>query len=195
MSGRPALPIGLYLTGRRVVLVGAEPALSDRRRRLEGAGAEVTEVSPEAFTEEQAQKAFAVFIAHEDTAVVRGLAERARPACRLVYAQDVPELSDFAMPALASRGYLRLAISTDGQAPALARRLREEFERLLATGGQALDALLDALASARGSTAPSERGRVLGALANALEIRGQISISSPSEATHSGSGGSTEPTE
>jgi precorrin-2 dehydrogenase/sirohydrochlorin ferrochelatase len=41
---------------------------------------------------------------------------------------DVPREGNFIVPALVRRGALTLAISTDGQSPALARRIREELE-------------------------------------------------------------------
>jgi precorrin-2 dehydrogenase/sirohydrochlorin ferrochelatase len=44
---------------------------------------------------------------------------------------DVPERCDFYYPAVVRRGDLQVAISTGGQSPALAQRLRREFERQL----------------------------------------------------------------
>ena len=41
---------------------------------------------------------------------------------------DVPREGNFIVPALVRRGALTLAISTDGQSPALSRRIREELE-------------------------------------------------------------------
>ncbi len=41
---------------------------------------------------------------------------------------DDPEYCDFYYPAVVRRGDLQLAISTNGQSPALAQRIRREFE-------------------------------------------------------------------
>ena len=42
---------------------------------------------------------------------------------------DSPGLCDFIVPSVVSRGALRIAISTSGVSPALARRIREELEK------------------------------------------------------------------
>jgi uroporphyrin-III C-methyltransferase/precorrin-2 dehydrogenase/sirohydrochlorin ferrochelatase len=46
---------------------------------------------------------------------------------------DRPALSSFLMPAIVDRGPVTVAISTGGAAPALARKLRADIERLLPT--------------------------------------------------------------
>jgi siroheme synthase-like protein len=100
------------------------------------------------------------------------VAEAARAHGTLVYVQDRPTLSDLSMPALARRGPLQLAVSTEGLAPALARRLRQELEKLLLTAGQRLDDLLDEMARARDG---GERNQ-LTRLAERLRIAGRIEI-------------------
>jgi len=52
-------------------------------------------------------------------------ARRRGVLCNIV---DVPELCDFYYPAVAQRGALQIAVSTSGQSPALAQRLRKELE-------------------------------------------------------------------
>ena len=53
------------------------------------------------------------------------LAEKRKIICNVV---DVPELCDFYYPAVIQRGSLQIAISTSGESPALAQRLRKELE-------------------------------------------------------------------
>jgi len=48
-----------------------------------------------------------------------------------VFHVDDPERCDFYYPAVVRRGALQVAISTEGRSPALAQRLRREFERQL----------------------------------------------------------------
>jgi precorrin-2 dehydrogenase / sirohydrochlorin ferrochelatase len=53
------------------------------------------------------------------------LAKRGKIICNVV---DVPELCDFYYPAVVQRGSLQIAVSTAGESPALAQRLRKELE-------------------------------------------------------------------
>ncbi|MBI4639547.1 MAG: bifunctional precorrin-2 dehydrogenase/sirohydrochlorin ferrochelatase [Candidatus Tectomicrobia bacterium] len=48
----------------------------------------------------------------------------------LLSSYDQPDYSDITMASLVSRGLLRIAISTSGASPALAKRIREDFESL-----------------------------------------------------------------
>jgi uroporphyrin-III C-methyltransferase/precorrin-2 dehydrogenase/sirohydrochlorin ferrochelatase len=108
-----------------------------------------------------------------DAAAVERVSREARAVGALVYVMDDPERSDLAMPALARRGPIQVAISTEGTAPALARRLREELERLLDTGGAAFDELLAAMARVRDERVERDRLREM---ASALTIEGRISV-------------------
>lgn len=47
---------------------------------------------------------------------------------------DVPELCDFYYPAVVRRGDLQIAISTSGQSPSLAQKLRQQLERQFGPG-------------------------------------------------------------
>jgi len=53
-------------------------------------------------------------------------AQRRGVLCNVV---DVPEYCDFYYPAVVRRGDLQIAISTSGQSPSLAQRLRQQLER------------------------------------------------------------------
>jgi precorrin-2 dehydrogenase/sirohydrochlorin ferrochelatase len=61
--------------------------------------------------------------------VVYQEAQTRRVLCNVV---DVPDRCDFYYPAVVRRGDLQVAISTGGQSPALAQRLRRQLERQLA---------------------------------------------------------------
>jgi len=58
-------------------------------------------------------------------------AERRGVLCNVV---DVPEYCDFYYPAVVRRGDLQIAISTSGQSPSLAQRLRQQLERQFGAG-------------------------------------------------------------
>ena len=80
--------------------------------------------------------------------------------CNIV---DVPALCDFYYPAVVQRGALQIAISTSGESPALAQRLRKqleehfgaEYEEWLAQLGEARDKVQSA------GLDPEERKRLL----------------------------------
>jgi precorrin-2 dehydrogenase / sirohydrochlorin ferrochelatase len=49
----------------------------------------------------------------------------------MVYSVDNPDLSDFILPAVARVGDVKVAVSTGGKSPAMARALRERIEQLV----------------------------------------------------------------
>jgi precorrin-2 dehydrogenase/sirohydrochlorin ferrochelatase len=66
----------------------------------------------------------------DDLALAKSLFELVKTERCLVWSMDLPEYSTFMMPALVKRGNLRIAISTSGTAPALAKVLRQNLESL-----------------------------------------------------------------
>ncbi|RMD72320.1 MAG: hypothetical protein D6818_06650, partial [Bacteroidetes bacterium] len=61
----------------------------------------------------------------------RWVRHEARARGKLVNVADKPDLCDFYMGAIVTRGPLKVAISTQGKAPMLARRFREMLEQAL----------------------------------------------------------------
>lgn len=59
------------------------------------------------------------------------LSKRARSAGCMVYVADNPSISDFILPAVARIGEVRIAMSTGGKSPAMAKVLRQRVERLI----------------------------------------------------------------
>jgi precorrin-2 dehydrogenase/sirohydrochlorin ferrochelatase len=49
----------------------------------------------------------------------------------MVYVADNPAISDFILPAVSKIGEVRIAVSTGGKSPAMAKTLRERIERLV----------------------------------------------------------------
>jgi siroheme synthase-like protein len=156
--------------------VGDGPNADGRADRLAAAGADVRRVSPGDLETALAGGAFLVIAQTGDRDVDRFAARRARAAGALAYAHDLPDESDLAMPAVASRGPLKIAVSTDGVAPSLARQLRVEIDRLLAEAGPAVDAILEQLTRIRAQVASRERDSLLGRVARRLRIRGHIEL-------------------
>ncbi len=143
-------PIFLDLRGRSVVVLGGGPVAERKVESLLIADARVKVVSP-AITERirrwaetgrlalerrayetgdltNAAIAYAAFGDDQAIAAVRREAD-ARGVWLNV--ADRPELCDFFAPAVARRGRLAIAVSTDGASPLLAARLCEKFDREL----------------------------------------------------------------
>ncbi len=59
------------------------------------------------------------------------LVKAARELGSMVYSVDNPAVSDFILPAVAHIGNVKVAISTSGKSPAMARLLRERIEKLV----------------------------------------------------------------
>jgi siroheme synthase (precorrin-2 oxidase/ferrochelatase) len=179
MPRRLALAVSLQLRGRSALVIGEGSGADERASRLGAAGAAVRQVAPAEYRTDMCDSVFLVAAQSGDQELDRRIALDARAAGALGYAHDQPEVSDFAFPALARRGPLTVAISTDGVAPALARRLREELERALDAAGPGLDSLLADLELARAEAPPSaERAGRLSRLAARLRLLGRFDIAS-----------------
>ncbi len=144
------LPIFLNLEGRRCLLVGAGTVALDKIGSLLKTGVRLRVVAPRAKEEvrqlaregklEWIERAFDagdldgnyIVIAATDspavnTAVYEAAVERGIP-CNSV--DDIPNC-DFFFGSVVSRGDLQIAISTAGESPAMAQRLRREIDAQL----------------------------------------------------------------
>ena len=176
MPARPALAVSLYVAGRRCVVVGDGPPADERAARLTDAGANPDRIPAATYHAAALTGALVVFCS--DAALAPQVSRDARAAGALFYAMDLPDLSDFAAPAVARRGPISLAISTDGEAPALARRLRQELQRLLDAADPRLDDLLAEMVTLRaGLPSGQERTDRLRALADRVALDGKLSLS------------------
>jgi uroporphyrin-III C-methyltransferase / precorrin-2 dehydrogenase / sirohydrochlorin ferrochelatase len=146
------LPIFLQLRGCPVVVVGGGHVAARKVDLLLRTGARVCVVAP-SLCEDLRKRADAGELAHSaaafapscldsaelvvaatdqretNAAVSRAARERRIP----INVVDDPELSTFIFPALVDRSPIVLAVSSAGNAPVLARRLREQLEALLPT--------------------------------------------------------------
>ncbi len=176
MNGHFALPVSLYLRDRAVCIVGSGPEAERRQNEFNRLGAKTTLVAPGSFSAKDAASVFLLFIMTADPAENGRLANQARPGPLLIYAQDAPSASDFAMPGIAERGYLKVAISTDGLAPALTRHLRQEFQRLLDAAGPVLDPFLTRFAELRAELPVGARKERLLREAGRLRVHGGFEL-------------------
>lgn len=72
-----------------------------------------------------------VIAATSDTEVNRSIYEAATAANILVNVADTPELCDFYLGSIVTKGDLKIAISTNGQSPTMAKRLRQVLEEVI----------------------------------------------------------------
>ncbi|TWP24225.1 siroheme synthase [Apibacter muscae] len=82
-----------------------------------------------AFEKEDLQNINFVIAATDDTKFNQELKHLANEKGILVNAADQPALCDFYLGSIVNKGYLKIAISTNGKSPVLARRLREYLEK------------------------------------------------------------------
>jgi precorrin-2 dehydrogenase len=143
-------PAFIKLAGRRVLLVGAGMIAEEKIQSLLAAEARITVIAPQATSPIQGLAAekklawrrrafkpadvrgFFLVVAATATVSVNHSVYRAAQDHRILCnAVDDPPNCDFYFPAVVRRGALQVAISTSGESPALAQRLRRELEASL----------------------------------------------------------------
>jgi len=183
----PLFPVFLKLAGRPCLVVGAGEIAKAKISSLLEAGASVLVIAPEAASEIRALAAnqritwekrkyqasdlsgkFLAIAATSDTAVNNAVFTEAQHLGILCNAVDDPPNCDFYFPAVVRRGDLQIAISTAGESPAFAQKLRQAFENAL---GQHLGDWLGAIGQFRREIlaaypASEGRKRALHVLAN-----------------------------
>ena len=135
-------PIFLKLRGRRVLVVGGGPVAATKATSLVAAGADVSVVAPEVCDAIQALRVTIarrpfrssdldgawLVIAAGPPAVNRQVTEAASARAVFVNAVDDPAHATAYAASIVARGPVTVAISTSGQAPALAALLREAID-------------------------------------------------------------------
>lgn len=192
---RHGYPLSLHLDDRKCVVVGGGAEATTRAGNLLEAGANVLVVGEEttpgmealrsprlrlehrAFTESDLDDAWLVVQTSRDA----GLASRLASSCnqrRIFFcAVDQPKSSSYSHLALARAGSLTLAIGTEGRAPALGRKLREELARLLAEAGAAEE--VERLATLRDATPSADRAEVLARAVADVHFTGTLRFRKP----------------
>ncbi|MFL5787146.1 MAG: TSUP family transporter [Flavisolibacter sp.] len=72
-----------------------------------------------------------VIIAVNDTEASTFIRSKAKEAGKLVNVADQPDLCDFYMGSIVKKGNLKIAISTNGKSPTIAKRLREVINNMI----------------------------------------------------------------
>lgn len=158
-------PIFLDIAGRPCVVVGGGRVAERKALSLASAGAKVTVISP-AFTEElkkiarkegirlirrnyktgDLKGAYLAIAASASKAVNKRVHNEAAERNVLINVVDSPEDCSFIVPSVVERGALVIAISTSGKAPALAKAIRQELEKMI---GPEHEAFLEIISKVR----------------------------------------------
>ena len=144
------LPLFMQLRAQPVVVVGGGRIAVRKVELLRKSGAQITVVSPELreelqrlassgeirhiperFAEAHVEGATIVVAATNDHEVNVAVSGAARARKIPVNVVDNPDLSTFIFPAIVDRSPIIAAVSSGGESPVLARRVREQIEALL----------------------------------------------------------------
>jgi siroheme synthase-like protein len=116
---------GLLDTGANIHVVAIEA--SSRVREWSDAGK--IELQERAFSATDLDGKFLAVVATASNSLNELIYREARRRGVLCNVVDVPEYCDFFYPAVVRRGELQIAISTSGQSPSLAQKIRQQLER------------------------------------------------------------------
>lgn len=139
-------PAFINLCGKNCIVVGGGKVAERKIASLLDAGSEVTVISPNIthalekhkkrgmikhikrnYKKGDLENAFLVIAATSDEKINSRIS---KDAPFLVNVVDRPELANFIVPSVVSRGPMTIAISTSGASPAMARAVRKELEVL-----------------------------------------------------------------
>lgn len=70
-------------------------------------------------------------LATDDQALHKRIRETARKRRMLINVADTPDLCDFYLGSVVTKGHLKIGISTNGKSPTIAKRIREYLEEAL----------------------------------------------------------------
>lgn len=119
-------PVFLDLSGKKCLVIGEGPEITAKVKALVEAGADVRQLTASEFKPADLAGCFLVITNQEDNSEVFRLAEQQNVLCNSV---DDPEHCRFSFGAIHRQGDLAIAVSTNGQAPAVAVRIKERLQR------------------------------------------------------------------
>jgi len=121
---------GLLENGARIRVVALEATPQVREWARLGR----IELSLQPYTNADLDGAFLAVVATSSRSLNERIyrdAQQRRVLCNVV---DVPDLCDFFYPAVVRRGDLQIAVSTAGQSPSLAQKIRQQLEKQFGPG-------------------------------------------------------------
>ena len=146
-------PMFIKLEGRQVLVVGAGSVGESKTSGLLETGARIRVVSREAseairdwaregklelevrpFVSTDLDGAFLAVVATSSSTLNERIYHEAQKRGVLCNVVDVPDLCDFFYPSIVRRGDLQIAVSTAGQSPSLAQKIRQQLEKQFGPG-------------------------------------------------------------
>ena len=146
-------PMFLKLKGKRCLVVGAGHVGEPKIEGLLGTGAQVRvvalqaspavrewaragkiELELRAFTADDLRDVFLAVVATSSRTLNERIYHEAQVRGVLCNVVDVPDLCDFFYPSVVRRGDLQIAVSTAGQSPSLAQKIRQQLEKQFGPG-------------------------------------------------------------
>ena len=121
---------GLLDTGARLRVVAIDASVAVREWAREGK----LELELRPYRSSDLEGAFIAIVATSSRTLnerIYGEAQAKRVLCNVV---DVPDLCDFYYPSVVRRGDLQIAVSTAGQSPSLAQKVRQQLEKQFGPG-------------------------------------------------------------
>lgn len=183
----------LNLTGRRCLVVGTGSEAERRVQALLGSGAEVLLVTDSptpplveysrqgrltlaarSFLPQDMQNLWLAILTTRDSDLANEMGKLAEQERVFFCAIDQPAQNSFAHMALAKAGLVTVAISTDGRAPGLGRKLRDELESLFNRAN--LELFAEKVAAIRTRAAPTERASEVRKAIKHVRILGDLQL-------------------
>ena len=153
LAVKTLFPIFAKLEGRKVLVVGAGRVGEPKIRGLLPTGARIRVIAPQAtetvrewarrgeivleergFSPSDLNDIFLVVVATASRDLNQRVFREAQTRHVLCNVVDIPEQCDFFYPAVVQRGDLQIAVSTSGQSPSLAQKLRQQLEKQFGPG-------------------------------------------------------------
>lgn len=139
-------PVGLNIEGKKCLVVGGGGVGTRKVERLLQYKADVTVISKEfsdsliklqeksalklikkTYTDSDLDEVFLVIVATDNQNLNRLISNDAKNKKVLCNIADIPDNSDFILPSIVNRGDLTITISTAGNSPAFAKKLRKDL--------------------------------------------------------------------
>jgi precorrin-2 dehydrogenase / sirohydrochlorin ferrochelatase len=127
--GEPKIA-GLLETGARIRVVAREASATVREWARTGK----IELEIRPFQAADLEGAFLAVVATSSRTLNERIYHEAQKRGVLCNVVDVPDLCDFYYPSIVRRGDLQIAVSTAGQSPSLAQKIRQQLEKQFGPG-------------------------------------------------------------